>query len=73
MEWLPIEEAPRTGRRVILGRAGSSSEEARWLGVERVGEGCEGWYSVDSDVSGFNSWRALPPTHWMPLPDPPQV
>lgn len=70
-KWRDIAEAPKTGQRVIVGRDGAASAEARWLSADRVGEGAEGWYSVDSDVSWFNPWRVCPPTHFQPLPDPP--
>lgn len=67
-EWQPIETAPKTGVVVILGHPGSASETAAWYGDGNV----PGWYSEDSWKSQFNSWVAFPPTHWMPLPEPPK-
>jgi len=72
MEWQPIETAPKNTH-VIIGCSGSASQEARWLHARVVGDGNEGWYSSDSDVTGYNSWRVNPPTHWMPLPPPPEA
>jgi len=67
--WQDISTAPRDGTPVILGEAGAQPQLARWLSLP---EG-EGWFSFESDISGFNPWRAFPPSHWMPLPDPPTV
>jgi hypothetical protein len=62
MEWQPIETAPKDGSFVLV-----TSE--KWFG--------------DCDVAGwhFGMWRIsadpescpIYPTHWMPLPPPPEA
>ena len=57
-EWQPIETAPKDGRE-ILGWFGSASV-IRWhIGTESF------W------TDGF--MRLREPTHWMPLPEPPET
>lgn len=53
--WLPIETAPKDGRRVLFSRAGSVNPV--------IGQFVDGWL----DFRGL----ARDPTHWMPLPPPP--
>ncbi|MGL5003001.1 MAG: DUF551 domain-containing protein [Casimicrobium sp.] len=56
-EWLPIETAPKDGRWVIT-FDGEEVIPNYWLGCE------------------IEHWAKTPllrmPTHWMPLPEPPQ-
>ena len=66
-EWMPIESAPRDGQKILGWN--------KWDGVlvfERYRYGSndrfEGWRAV-YDCEDF----AGPPTHWMPLPEPPEV
>lgn len=59
-DWQPIETAPKDGAR-ILGTDGHSVEviyNARGTG----------WFNQSAEIS---MWRVFPPTHWMPLPEPP--
>jgi hypothetical protein len=59
--WLPIETAPRDGGDVLL-----------YEGFEPVV--CQGWFDKDGE-----EWRPTKgsffraPTHWMPLPKPPEA
>ena len=68
--WQPIETAPRDGTFLILAyycqRSAGGFEIGAW---QTPPDGRpSGWYT-----SGFRSLEAwLDPTHWMPLPDPPQ-
>jgi len=62
--WRPIESAPRDGTCVLVCHAGSVGE-ARYIEDE-------GWWwagAYPTDACGPDSIR---PTHWMPLPEPPQ-
>jgi hypothetical protein len=61
-EWHPLDTAPTDGTR-ILGTDGSNVE------VIYNAEG-KGWFNQSAEMS---LWRTFPPTHWMPLPDPPKV
>ena len=71
MEWQPIETAPRDGTHIWVYME-ECQIEAWWDGEE--------WYCVRLALHGcgYCSWRDHAssrddaPTHWMPLPDPPQ-
>lgn len=81
--WLPIETAPREYRqggfstRILLycDRAWGKIFTGHWYEEEKVVDGqvayrVEGWW-----LDGFNHPFNRPPfmpTHWMPLPDPPE-
>jgi hypothetical protein len=58
-EWQPIETAPKDGTRV-LGADHQAVEIIYWA------DGY--WYNQSVEIS---LWRVFPPTHWMPLPEPP--
>lgn len=66
-EWQPIETVPKDGRKVVLGRF-----------VKQCPHGHAGRIEIDK-WRGGNPWLGFgrfneqywPPTHWMPLPDPP--
>ena len=72
-EWLPIADAPKDGKPVLMLRKDGTIREAWWkgpmLGFDGVvlieaGWGGDGWW--------FSAWYQ--PTHWMPkppLPEPP--
>lgn len=72
-EWMPIETAPRDGVAVLLCVAGYQPAVGSW--TER------GWeYQSKCDFAEpahWDAWLAAAsrwePTHWMPLPQPPQV
>lgn len=58
-EWQPIETAPRDGTRVIV--FVPVLDDGDVLGKSLVFEAC------------YRPWGwGCEPTHWMPLPDPPQ-
>lgn len=77
--WQPIETAPKDGRRVLVtwedqiraaywdGDFGTSYDEATDT-VTQIGA----W--TDGAVLSFNyeETHSYHPTHWMPLPDPPE-
>ena len=54
-QWLPIESAPKTGERILLGH-GNSVWEDEWFSPEQR------WWNLSDDEV---------PTHWMPKPPPP--
>ncbi len=56
-EWLPIESAPKDGKRVILFVPPYGAGSGHWD---------ETWHAH------FTLNRHAQPTHWMPLPDPPE-
>lgn len=76
--WQPIASAPRDGRFVLLHvpvglESGEVTVGAYWKSDERAANGrfkpgnWDGWLGMDADV--MSSW--CDPTHWMPLPPPP--
>ena len=71
--WQPIETAPPSYTFVIVAEPVNAPDEPlRYaVGEARYIDG-EGWYWVNCDPS--DSWgRQLFPSHWMPLPAPPEV
>lgn len=60
MDWQPIETAPKDGTRV-LGCDGSCVEVIFFIKGR-------GWFNQSAEIS---LWNVFPPTHWMPLPQPP--
>lgn len=86
-EWQPIEMAPRNGAPLLLfcpginswNRPTGMSDIVVWLWEGNRGFGRDGWLSDLGDVDqGYESTGAyfeheiLAPTHWMPLPGPPE-
>ena len=78
MNWQPIETAPKDEhnllgncREVFLGAWHSSTDyylKSGWYPVEEE-------YKFDNarDYCGIHAVMEIHPTHWMPLPDPPQA
>lgn len=68
MDWQPIETAPKDGTHILVYPA--------LMGVPLVAS----WKSKSDDFDYIGFWRnpmtekAVPymPTHWMPIPKPPQ-
>lgn len=82
-DWHSIESAPKDGRTLLLGYYNSAGKwrtmRGQWFSWEAINEeweeperGIEGWYetSVENDDPPNCWWTE--PTHWMPLPSPPQ-
>ena len=69
MTWQPIETAPRDGTYILLGytQQGDEMPTGLFVGVGSLHENGKLWV--------INSWdnEKAWPTHWMPLPDPPEV
>lgn len=61
MEWQPIETAPKDGTPVLL--YATPRMEVGYWNVAVTDVGITGWYPS-------MYWRR--PTHWMPLPEPPE-
>ena len=79
MEWQPIETAPKDGKAVLLykpdermvGEYTIAGYWGEWPGHE------DGWIACDGKPQGYYSnvagGRQGYPTHWMPLPPPPEA
>jgi hypothetical protein len=68
-EWKPIETAPKNGTRILLGRFKSDCPMNGRCAVD--------WWSLPEDGRGWIGFGKFnptywPPTHWMPLPPPPE-
>ncbi len=63
-QWIPIESAPKDGTRVLL-------FAGKWIlgtsSVPYIGGWSEKWQCFKNEL--MNDCK---PTHWMPLPEPPQ-
>jgi hypothetical protein len=81
VKWQPIETAPKDGTDIILGAPvqeyqGRRVEPRSTIGHWDTGAG----FLCDIDDDGDPSWMSWdggfttenPPTHWMPLPEPPE-
>jgi hypothetical protein len=62
-EWRTIESAPRDGTWVLTFRLHQFGDDPQHINVA-MSQG-DGWYAR---TGGYEIW---PPSHWMPLPDPP--
>jgi hypothetical protein len=59
-EWQPIETAPRDGRTILVRQGDWAPHHAYWR------KECHEWWAIE--------YHGCPrPTHWMPLPAPPEV
>ena len=70
-EWQPIETAPRDGTPVLGYRdIDGIMGMVKWIQSATYGEWAGSWDLVlPSTHSEIDMWW---PTHWMPLPEPPQ-
>jgi len=78
-QWQPIETAPKDGTTVLLWwRSEFAGDVVDWwaCGEWKVfGDGSKGWIGESFYTSEPDFWTRLiaaRPTHWMPLPSPPQ-
>lgn len=80
MKWRPISEAPRDGTKILAWSEGRGARETYWR-LYGVGSPAREDYIKGLGPSGawdwvepMNNWAASwNPTHWMPLPEPPEV
>lgn len=84
--WRPIETAPKDGRIVLLSYLNVAGKRrtvrASWESAEAIAEwdeGCDtcspGWYERSEAHEGVTETIyavEAPPTHWMPIPPPPE-
>jgi len=82
-EWQPIETAPKDGTTVLLGYYNRSGKwrtvRGCWYSDAQIAEDWEephdgeaGWYETAENADDTpNCWNCSP-THWMPLPTPPE-
>ena len=70
MKWQPIDTAPRDGSKILLARIGRN-EVGENLGIWWA---CSGfWHSrYENWNDGIEPSGLAHPTHWQPLPPPPE-
>lgn len=71
--WLPIETAPKDGTRIMVfcpwvGVCGPANWDVCWFAKKPR----PFWTHWGERIWGTSRVREDQPTHWMPLPDPPQ-
>ena len=62
-KWQSIETAPKDGERVLL----HSPSTHTYSGIVGI------WDILDERWAEWDSWHTCFPTHWMPLPPPPET
>jgi hypothetical protein len=69
-EWRPISTAPKDGTIIVLAQR-YDVVAGRWDSAENERYP---WRFLDNTIDGLNGYEegARGPTHWMPLPEPPQ-
>ncbi len=60
-QWRPIETAPKDGTRVLLLRSHEEGYDSKRIGVDY-------W----KNETWWNTRPGMPPSHWLPLPAPPE-
>jgi hypothetical protein len=71
-DWQPIETAPRDGTSVLVYPPlwnGRSCSVAHYDNDEHA----KPFWKRDDDMGRSTFSRAVPPTHWMPIPTPPNA
>lgn len=74
-EWQPIETAPKDGTMILTYRDSATVPvilSTYWFEKDEHYDGRSGWYHSQNSVGAYllDDWET--PTHWMPLPQPPQ-
>ncbi len=71
MSWQSIETAPRDGTTILVGH--SESVFSAWWEPDgwKTGSGVAGW--VDGCTNNDGDYSTYEPTHWQPLPPPPNT
>lgn len=76
-EWMPIETAPTDSTEIIVGVDIATVWIVRSARYEDDEDFCEnleeiGWWSYSNSISQELLEGIFEPTHWMPLPKPPE-
>lgn len=82
-DWQPIDTAPKDGTEILAWRDDSGTLLVRWTSLAEFLTDSEleeydeettyrdDWFYADFVVGGRLEYDCVP-THWMPLPEPPQ-
>lgn len=73
MEWQPIETAPKDGTAVLVYPATWNGRSAAIaiFNLDKYAKKPLPYWARDDDMGRVTCSRKNPPSHWMPLPDPP--
>lgn len=72
LDWQPIESAPRDGTAIMVWPPSRPGTMTCAVWANRRTPFARLWpYWQRLDLSGHERSRAIPPTHWAPLPAPP--
>jgi hypothetical protein len=75
MTWQDISSAPKDGTRILVWTIHGDVELSDWFVVKSINyvpvEGTEFFRRVETEREG--GWNSNTPTHWQPLPDPPEA
>ena len=75
--WNPIETAPKDGTDVLVMYMNIDTQivhNAFWLSDEGCNDNIVGWWTYEHSEASrilLDDW--MTPTHWMPLPTPPEL
>ena len=70
MNWQPIETAPKDGTQILVWDGNNFN--VSWYGYPSVSERYKAFIYGEA-VGDYNCFSEVyEPTHWMPLPEPPQ-
>lgn len=71
--WQPIETAPKDGTRILLGGGKMFCEALEdWVTAPLSAQWEHSYWLVGGTESGYVCLGVDDPTHWMPLPAPPE-
>ena len=74
MKWQPIETAPKDGTSILVYPPTWKTKRAaiaKW-NPNRYAKNPKGYWERDDDMQRVTISRGATPTHWMPLPEPPE-
>tara|TARA_R110000824_G_C14847424_1_gene639740 strand:- start:75 stop:293 length:219 start_codon:yes stop_codon:yes gene_type:complete len=70
-DWQDISTAPKDGTIVLLAGDGWIDAGA-WVSELNDSDDPDGWTCWSVASWNYQEWSFARPTHWMPLPEPPQ-
>jgi hypothetical protein len=70
-DWQPIETAPKDGT-LILVFVPPSDYSIGWYNTEKYNKNPRPFWGRHNANHSKTVCRSRPPTHWMPLPEPPK-
>ena len=68
-KWQPIDTAPKDGTDIVLVKEDDPDAEAEFA----IGQWfVAGWCFMSTPIGDLPALIGFTPTHWMPLPEPPE-